>query len=105
MTLSQEQFDSGDRLGDFEIVRRIGHGGMGSVYLANDLRLGRNVALKVILPELADQPEFRLRFEAEAVGQLRSNIRISYRSMQLETLRVACTWRCVMSTAKPKRST
>jgi hypothetical protein len=41
---------------------------MGSVYLAEDTRLRRKVALKVILPELADQPDFRRRFEAEARG-------------------------------------
>ena len=41
---------------------------MGSVYLAEDTRLRRRVALKVILPELADQPDFRRRFEAEARG-------------------------------------
>lgn len=41
---------------------------MGSVYLAEDSRLGRKVALKVILPDLADQPDFRRRFEAEARG-------------------------------------
>lgn len=39
---------------------------MGSVYLSEDTRLGRHVALKVILPELSDQPDFRRRFEAEA---------------------------------------
>jgi serine/threonine protein kinase len=56
----------GDRLGDFTIVRRIGEGGMGVVYLARDERLGRQVALKVIAPRLADDPEFKKRFETEA---------------------------------------
>jgi len=57
---------SGDRLGDFEIVRELGKGGMGVVYLAEDRRLGRQVALKVIAPDLAHDREFQRRFEAEA---------------------------------------
>lgn len=68
MPVSEDQLESGQRLGDFEIIREIGRGGMGSVYLAEDTRLRRKVALKVILPELADQPDFRRRFEAEARG-------------------------------------
>jgi serine/threonine-protein kinase len=66
--VSKDQLESGQRLGDFEIIREIGRGGMGSVYLAEETRLRRKVALKVILPELADQPDFRRRFEAEARG-------------------------------------
>lgn len=68
MSVGQNQFKPGQRLGDFEILEEIGRGGMGSVYLAEDTRLRRKVALKVILPELADQPDFRRRFEAEARG-------------------------------------
>ena len=66
MSVGQDQFKPGQRLGGFEILEGIGRGGMGSVYLAEDTRLRRKVALKVILPELADQPDFRRRFEAEA---------------------------------------
>ena len=56
----------GDRLGDFRIVRQLGEGGMGIVYLAHDEHLNRRVALKVIAPQLAHDPEFQKRFEAEA---------------------------------------
>jgi protein kinase-like protein len=56
----------GDRVGEFRIVSRLGEGGMGIVYLADDEHLGRRVALKVIAPQLAHDPEFQRRFEAEA---------------------------------------
>ena len=44
----------------------VGRGGMGVVYAATQLALQRPVALKVIVPELANDPEFRLRFERES---------------------------------------
>ncbi len=44
----------------------IGHGGMATVYRAEQLSLGRDVALKILAPELADSPEFRARFLAES---------------------------------------
>src|SRR5689334_16765075 len=50
----------------FEIVRVLGKGGMGTVYLARDLRLGRNVALKVLNPGELGHEERRLRFMREA---------------------------------------
>ena len=65
---SSDEFEPGKRLGDFQIERRIGRGGMGSVYLAEDTRLRRAVAVKVILPELAERADFRRRFEEEARG-------------------------------------
>jgi RNA polymerase sigma factor (TIGR02999 family) len=51
----------GDRVGEFEIVRAIGRGGMGVVYLATDRRLHRNVALKSLPASLAGNPELRER--------------------------------------------
>ncbi len=54
------------RLGPYEIVAPIGAGGMGEVYRARDTRLDRTVALKILPPHLAQNPELRLRFEREA---------------------------------------
>jgi serine/threonine-protein kinase len=56
----------GSVLGHFRIEGKLGAGGMGEVYLARDLRLERQVALKFIHPALAADPEVRRRFEREA---------------------------------------
>jgi Tol biopolymer transport system component len=53
-------------LGHYRIVRPIGAGGMGEVFLADDGKLGRKVALKVLPHALAADPERRGRFEREA---------------------------------------
>ncbi|HEX5910906.1 MAG TPA: protein kinase, partial [Thermoleophilaceae bacterium] len=60
--------DGGERgrLGEFTIEAEIGRGGMGVVYLAHQPSLDRRVALKVIVPELSEDPAFRDRFEREA---------------------------------------
>lgn len=52
--------------GRFQIVRELGHGGQGSVYLAFDPTLGREVALKIPRPETLATPELRARFVREA---------------------------------------
>jgi Tol biopolymer transport system component len=57
---------SGHRLGPYEIVAPLGAGGMGEVYRARDTRLGREVAVKVLAPALASDPESLGRFEREA---------------------------------------
>jgi serine/threonine-protein kinase len=56
----------GARLGPFELLARIGAGGMGEVWRARDPRLGRDVAVKVLPPEVSDDPERLRRFEKEA---------------------------------------
>jgi serine/threonine-protein kinase len=58
--------EPGTPLGPYEIKRQLGAGGMGEVYLAQDTRLGREVAIKVLPPEFADDPERLARFEQEA---------------------------------------
>jgi serine/threonine protein kinase len=54
------------QLGDYQIVRRLGGGAMGAVFLAEDMRMRRKVALKVPRPELGELPAFRECFEREA---------------------------------------
>jgi serine/threonine protein kinase len=73
--IESEQMDEplmGRRLGPYEIRSRLGAGGMGEVYRAHDTKLGRDVALKVLPRELADNPERRtwLLREARAAASL-----------------------------------
>jgi serine/threonine protein kinase len=49
----------GDKLGPYEIVASIGAGGMGEVYKARDMRLDRNVAVKVLPDYIANREEAR----------------------------------------------
>jgi serine/threonine protein kinase/tetratricopeptide (TPR) repeat protein len=56
----------GTRLGPYEIAELIGRGGMGEVYRARDVRLGRQVAIKVLLRAFAGDQARQHRFEAEA---------------------------------------
>lgn len=58
--------EPGTQLGPYELVRVIGAGGMGEVYLAKDQRLGREVAIKILLPGFASDQERLKRFEQEA---------------------------------------
>ncbi len=56
----------GKTLGHYEILELLGAGGMGEVYLGEDTRLGRKVAIKVLPEEYASDPERLARFEQEA---------------------------------------
>ena len=58
--------ETGSRLGPWEIVDRLGAGGMGEVYRARDTRLPREAAIKVLPPALAADDERRQRLEQEA---------------------------------------
>jgi len=56
----------GTKLRHYEIRSKIGAGGMGEVYLAEDTKLGRKVALKILPPELAGHRDRMRRFVQEA---------------------------------------
>jgi len=60
------------QMGEYEIVRPLGQGGMGRVYLARHTKLGREVALKVLATHRIGDPRMQQRFESEmrAVGRL-----------------------------------
>src|SRR5258708_1210085 len=60
------------KLGNYDILAKLGEGGMGEVYRARDNRLNRNVAVKVLPPDVANDPTRRARFEqdARALGAL-----------------------------------
>src|SRR5262245_53332540 len=56
----------GTEFGGYRIERVIGRGGMSTVYLAEHIRLGRRVAIKLLAPELAGSERFRDRFLRES---------------------------------------
>src|SRR5215813_12100198 len=57
---------AGSRLGPYEILAKLGEGGMGEVYRARDTKLQRDVAIKVLTDATLRDPERRKRFEREA---------------------------------------
>ena len=57
--------EPGQRLGDYEIVRELGHGGMGQVYLVRNIISDRIEAMKVLLPDLVQQGDLANRFMRE----------------------------------------
>jgi serine/threonine protein kinase len=61
-----DTFPPGTTIGPYRVERDIGRGGMGIVYLAEDVRLGRRVALKALPPEVASNAELRQRLRREA---------------------------------------
>jgi tetratricopeptide (TPR) repeat protein len=58
----------GQQVKQFRIVEKLGAGGMGEVYVAEDTRLKRRVALKFLPPHYSADPEFKARFEHEATA-------------------------------------
>src|SRR5437870_8253434 len=63
-----ELLSSGTKLGRYEIRSKIGEGGMGEVYLAEDTQLHRNVALKILTAEFAAHSDRMRRFKQEAMA-------------------------------------
>ena len=57
---------NGSRFGPYQVTAQLGEGGMGEVYRAHDTRLGRDVALKVLHADVAQNADRRARFEREA---------------------------------------
>ncbi len=64
--MSAAGLDPGSEFDGYRIDRVIGRGGMGVVYAATEVALGRHVALKVMAPMLADDAQFRARFQRES---------------------------------------
>jgi serine/threonine-protein kinase len=64
---------TGQTVDDFKVLRRLGLGGMGQVYLAEQISLRRKVALKVLKPELAANEISLKRFESEALNVAQAN--------------------------------
>jgi Tol biopolymer transport system component len=58
--------EAGSKLGHYEVLSSLGAGGMGEVYRAKDTKLGREVAIKLLLEEVSADPERLARFEREA---------------------------------------
>ena len=66
LTTEEGTAQPGQQIGHYRLVREIGRGGMGIVYLAQDLSLGRPVALKLLPVHLTSDPDRLRRFEREA---------------------------------------
>ena len=56
----------GQKLGPYQILAKLGEGGMGQVYRATDTSLGRQVAIKILPDAFASDPDRMARFEREA---------------------------------------
>ena len=68
---SKEPSKKVKQLGDFKVIKKLGQGGMGEVYLAHQISLDRKVALKTLSKELAKREDFVRRFQREAKSMAR----------------------------------
>jgi serine/threonine protein kinase len=66
----EDALTSGTRIGSYDVMDRLGAGGMGQVYRARDTRLGRTVAIKVLRPDADPELLYRLDREARAASAL-----------------------------------
>ena len=57
--------DSGQRVGDYEVIAQLGAGGMGRVYKVRNIISNREEAMKILLPDFASDPDLGARFMAE----------------------------------------
>src|SRR5215471_2394071 len=64
--LGEQGISPGQQFGSYTILSALGKGGMGEVYRARDSKLGRDVAIKVLSPSFAADPERLVRFNREA---------------------------------------
>ena len=80
--------------GRYRITERIGIGGMAEVYKAQDQTLGRIVAVKVMLPQYAADPEFAARFKQEAASaaNLQSPYIVNVYDWATMTARTSSSW-------------
>src|SRR5271167_1731653 len=77
----------GREIGNFRILEKLGEGGMGVVYKGIDTGLDREVAIKVLTPELVNNPELVERFRSEAKAQAtlnHTNIATLYAFLQID---------------------
>lgn len=75
LTFQLSQLPADSDFGEYELIHRLGQGGMGHVYRARHRMIGQDFALKVVKPELRDDPQFAERFrrEVEGLGQVNSS--------------------------------
>jgi eukaryotic-like serine/threonine-protein kinase len=66
LILDKKKLERGEKVGHYEILRQIGAGGMGEVYLAEDTRLNRKVALKLLAAHITEDKGRVSRFQQEA---------------------------------------
>jgi len=66
--LAESEFSAGQKIGPYTILCPLGSGGMGQIYLAEDAKLRRKIALKLISQQFASDPQRVERFEQEALA-------------------------------------
>jgi len=81
----------GSRIGSYQILEKLGEGGMGVVYKALDLSLDRLVALKALSSDLAHNPELEQRFRTEARAQARLN-HVNLATIHAFLVEQGCAW-------------